>query len=296
MIDKIITFLLLIIGFVSSLLPNRFRIKFGELLGVIIMIAGNVRRKVALNNLEMAFPEKSKDEIKKILKDTYKNLGIVFTEIPALNFFSDEKIKKMIKFKNLEIIQRLKSKSKGIILLSGHYGNWEYVAYGAGLYFGIPILIVVKPQRNTIVDKYLKKIRTRNGNRVISMFNAAKEIIKTIQSNGAVAMLVDQSASPTKDIFVNFFGRSAVTYEAPASLALKFKIPIVYGFGVRQKDGTYLVELNELKYDDLNVDKDSIRELTQRHVKILENAIREHPDHWVWLHKRWKYDPQKYNK
>ena len=128
------------------------------------------------------------------------------------------------------------------------------------------------------------------------MFNAARDIINTIQSKGAVAMLVDQSASPTKDVFVDFFGRPAVTYEAPASLALKFKIPIIYGFSVRQEDGTYLVEINELKYDDLKADKDGIKELTKRHVTALENAIRENPDHWVWLHKRWKYDPEKYIK
>ena len=104
-----------------------------------------------------------------------------------------------------------------------------------------------------------------------------------------VALLADQAASKEKDIFVNFFGRPAVTYESPAKLALKFDIPIIIGFAERQDNYKYKVHLQEIKYDDLKNEENAIELLTQRHVALLEEQIRKNPSQWAWQHNRWKY-------
>jgi KDO2-lipid IV(A) lauroyltransferase len=159
------------------------------------------------------------------------------------------------------------------------------------LFTKIPVLIIVKPQSNTYADLHLNKIRTRDGNSVISMYNAATGIIRTLKQGGIVAMLADQSATQDKDIYVDFFGRPAATYEAPASLALRYGSPILMAFAERQPDHTYKTRLIEVESSDLQNNKDGIAELTKRHVKLLEDAIRKNPGSWAWQHRRWKHSP-----
>jgi KDO2-lipid IV(A) lauroyltransferase len=121
------------------------------------------------------------------------------------------------------------------------------------------------------------------------MDKSAIQFIKQIRSGGIVGMLADQSATEDKDIFIPFFGRDVATYEAPAELALKFKIPIIMGLAVRQDDGSYIVKTKKIDIDDLQYNKEGVRELTFRHVKHLEAIIKEHPEMWLWQHRRWKH-------
>jgi KDO2-lipid IV(A) lauroyltransferase len=190
------------------------------------------------------------------------------------------------------MINELHSRGKGVILLSGHFGNWELLAYSAGLFSGLPALIIVKPQKNKVADDLLNSYRMQRGNSVISMYNAAFTIFKQLKKGGVVALLADQSATKDKDIYIDFFGIPAATYESPAELALKLDVPIVMGFAVRQSDGTYSVDLQEIKHDDLEHNKEGIEELTRRHVSALENAIRANPNHWAWQHRKWKHTDQ----
>jgi KDO2-lipid IV(A) lauroyltransferase len=287
--DRLITWVLKIIGFVSYKLPIRARVSLGIFLGFILRKLSKQREKITEENLKNAFPEKSSDEINLIVRKSYHNLGIVLAEVPAMKYMTEQDFRKCIEFENIELVQEVYGRGKGLILLSGHFGNWEYVAYTAGLYSKIPILIVVKPQKNKLADKILNNYRTKANNQVVSMFSAARGIIKAISEKKVIALIVDQSASPDKDIFVDFFGRPATTYEAPAALALKFDVPIIIGLGVRQSNGTYKVRVDEIKHDDLENTPDGIRKLTERHVKYLEDHIRKNPDHWAWQHKRWKY-------
>ena len=194
----------------------------------------------------------------------------------------------IIKFTNVELLNALNVQSNGMILLSGHFGNWELLAYCAGLLSGIPINIVVAPQHNPIANEYINEFRSRHNNRIVPMTNAARNIVHILQNNGVVAMLADQAANSSKNIFVDFFNRPASTYDAPAALALKFKFPLIIGFAVRQPTGKYLVRLEEVMYNDLEYSKAGIAELTKRHVEILEREIRKHPEQWSWQHKRWK--------
>lgn len=240
----------------------------------------------------MAFPDLSELEIKKIIKKSYQNLGIVAVELLASPKLTINDFRKYMRYSNEELFAKVHSQGQGMLLLSGHFGNWEMLALTAGAFTNIPITIVVKPQRNKLVDEKLNSYRTRFGNRIIPMSKAARVLITAINKNEAVAMLADQSADMNRDVFIDFFGHPAVTYEAPAMIALRYKVPIIMGFAVRNDDYTYDVELIELKYDDLQDDNEGITELTRRHVKILENKIRKHPHLWAWQHNRWKHKPK----
>ncbi len=290
--DRLVTAVLTIIGFVSYWLSVNNRQKLGRLIGSVMRHLSKKRREITLDNLRHAFPEKSPDGHIEIMKKSYHNLGIVLAEVSAANYFKEEDIRRIIRFKNVELINELHSRGKGLILMSGHFGNWELLAYSGGLYSGISITIIVKRQKNKYADKRLNEFRTSANNKIVPMYRSARVIVKTLLQKGVIALLADQSADKKSDLYIDFFGRPAPTYDTPAVLALKFDVPIVMGFAVRDKDGTYTVELKEIKHDDLTYGQEGIRILTERHTKALEDAVRKNPEMWVWQHRRWKHSPK----
>jgi len=289
--EKFVFVFLIFVGFISRKLSIRLRGKFGELIGFFLSIPRK-RFFITYSNLKRAFPNFSESRLQKIAKQSYNNLGIVLVELLAFPQLSIDDLRKYIKYSNEDLFSKINARGKGMLLLSGHFGNWELLALTAGAFSKIPITIVVKPQKNKFVDEKLNSYRTMHGNKIIPMSKAARVIIKALKNNQAVAILADQSADMSRDIFVDFFGYPAVTYESPAMLALKYKVPIIMGFAVRNPDFTYSVDLIELKFDDLHDDKEGIAELTRRHVKILEEKIKEHPHLWAWQHNRWKHQPK----
>ncbi len=289
----LINSILLLLAFISKLLSVKSRTQFGIFIGKTLRILSKRREKITIENISKAFPQLDENGVKKICKESYHNLGITLIELLTIPYLTENEIKNYIKYDNIELINEAYNRNKGLIVLSGHFGNWELTAYSLGVYFQMPVSIIVKPQKNYISDRYLNKFRSMSGNKMIPMGNAARQIIKAIKDKETIAMLVDQSADKDKDIFVDFFGRPAITYEAPAMIALKYKCPIIIGFSHRQNDGTYIVNTKEIDYSDLDDSKESIIELTKRHVEILEDNIRKNPGHWAWQHKRWKHEPPK---
>lgn len=278
----------LLLGFISSHLNRRNRTNFGEFLGNLTRLVARNRVRIALENLARAFPEQSHQWHKSIMKKSFENLGITLVEFLTLHSLSEKDIKEYVQFDNIELIQKAYEQGRGVILLSGHYGNWEFLAYSVFVYLRIPVLIIVKPLANYILDRIINKYRTRLGNSVVSMYEAAFKVVKNLREGGVVALLADQSATKDKDIFVDFFGIPSATFESPAFLALKYKVPIIIGFAER-RGSTYFVHLDEIRFDDLEFSKDGVAELTRRHTQKLEEAIRRRPELWVWQHRRWKH-------
>ncbi len=291
--DYAVTYLLLFVGFISKVMPTiKMRAKLGKMIGFILRSADYKRKIITFNNIAESMPEKSTSEINQIVKESYNNLGTTLVELLAFPSFSDADFRKYIEFENFELVNEVYNRGKGMILLSGHYGNWELLAFCVSKFSSIPMTVIVKPQKNKIADKYVNEYRSLGGNKMISMYNATRSLLSVIRSKECMGLLADQSANESTDIFVDFFGRPALTFTAPAALALRFDVPIIIGFAVRQSDCTYKVMVQEIKFDDLKNDENGVKELTQRHVKILENAIREHPHLWSWQHRRWKHQPK----
>jgi|LSQX01.3.fsa_nt_gb KDO2-lipid IV(A) lauroyltransferase len=290
-VNRVITLLLLCLGFFVKFLSIKQRNCFGKLIGDLLRLLSKSRRKITLDNISQAFPNNLPSENQSILKNSYRNLGISLIELLALRYLSDEEVKKYIKYNNLGLLLEKYNEGRGLILMSGHYGNWELLAYSVKTYTDIPVHIIVKPQSNESADKLLNSYRTKGGNSIVSMYKAAFSIVRTLKKAGVIAMLVDQSATKDRDVFVDFFGRPAATYIATAELALSLDCPIIMGFAVRESDCTYRVDLKEIKFDDIKEHKDAVRILTERHVKALEEQIRSIPSLWAWQHKRWKHSP-----
>lgn len=276
-------------GYISAVLPISMLQKAGTLLGKILMLLSSKRVAITLDNIKKAFPEKDSNSHQKILKGSYANLGIVLLEIASMYFLSNEQVAKCMKFKNIILIHDILKRGKGIVIISGHLTNWEYLAFTAGVHANLSFLLVAKSQKNPYIDSAITALRRRGGNTTVGMEQAARPLIQAIQHNQPVALLIDQAADPQKDVRIPLFGREAVVFEAPAALALRFQTPLVFAVPVRNADGTYTVTLTEIKTDDLTSSKEDILELTKRHTAFLEQAIKEYPEQWTWQHNRWKY-------
>ena len=289
--DALIYIVLLVLSYFVTLLPRKAQVAFGKFLGHLFMFFFPSRVDIAKDNLKHAFPDKPDEWIYNVAKESFENLGITLVEILTMKHLSAEKINKLVKFNNIDLFKRLHARNKGVILLGAHFGNWEIGALAGTMQLGVKYLIIVEHQANDFVNDEMNKIRTRFGNKVVSRYKAAREIVKTLQRGEILALIADQSASERNDVYVKFFGRPAATFDSPAVLALKFDIPIIFGVSVRQPDNTYIINLQEVQHDDLTNNKEGVLELTRRHTKMLEDIIREHPGHWSWMHRRWKHTP-----
>jgi len=247
-----------------------------------------IRKSVAFTNLKTAFPEKSNNEIRSIIKKCYQNIFYVLVEFFYLRKFSLSQLVKKFKIINADLMKEKLKAGKGIVFISAHFGNWEIMAYGGAMIFGKPLCVIVKEQSNKRLDKRINEIREYNGNSMIEMKKAAREVLKALRGNDIVAMLGDQSA-PAESVKVNFLGKELTAFEGPAVFALKTGAPVFWGVPVRDENYNYSLEAIEI---DTSMYKEyceeNIQVITQKTMSLLEEYIKKHPDHWLWFHKRFK--------
>lgn len=271
-------------------IPESMKIRIGKFFGSVMMFVSDKRKKITYDNISKSNLNKSDSEIREILKESYQNLGITLVELLTIDTYDFNSVSPKVSYSNIELIKQAKERGNGIILLSGHFGNWELLAYSASVLLSEPLHIVIKHQMNPYTDNYLRNLRQRGGNKLIDMNKAGITLVKSIKQNNIIAMLSDQRAGKNEGLVLDFLGRPASAYKAPALLALKFKTPIIVGFAVRDSDNNYRVDLVELDYSDLKSNADGVEELTKRYLELLENAIDKNPGLWAWQHNRWKLD------
>jgi KDO2-lipid IV(A) lauroyltransferase len=273
----------------ARLLPYRAATRIGGALGSFLYRVVRLRRSITLDNLRSAFPEKPEREIQAIALGAYRNYGKAMLQALWSSGADEEEIVAKLRISDISPIRRALAEGNGLLLLSGHYGGWEFFASALPLRVGLPFVLVAQTQRNRRVGALVDSIRARFGNELVPMGIGTRGVIKALREKKVVGMLADQSG-PREAVFVDFFGRPAATHRGAAALALKNRVPIVLLVIVRKPDETYETMCEYLDYSDLQeYSEENIRELTQRHVAILERYIRMHPDHWLWLHKRWKH-------
>lgn len=250
------------------------------------------RRRTTVENLQRGFPQRSSLWHRRTARRCYTNSGIVLLELLSLAWLSEEELEERLWFVNPELFAECAARGRGMLLLSAHYGNWEWLACGAGLVLrrlGVPVTVLVKRQNNPVVHEWLNRHRTRWGNRVVELEHAAWAIARAVQRREAIALLADQRAGPEGALWLPFFGVEVPVHAFPAALALRFRVPIILGFPLRQPDGRYRVLLEELPSEEVHDTAEGVRKLTMRYLQRVEAVIRAHPELWLWQHRRWKY-------
>ncbi|MBL7074528.1 lysophospholipid acyltransferase family protein [candidate division KSB1 bacterium] len=282
-------------GFLARLLPDNLAMGLADRLGDFGFGIIRIRRQVTLDNLLSAFPGKSRAEIRCIAHRTYRNFSRTFFEFLRLPRLTPGKVKRGFEFEGLGILDSLLQKGKGIVVVGGHLGNWELT--GAALaQLGYPIWALVNEQRNRLFDRFINATRQRAGVRIIRVGVAARGVLRVLKNNGVVAILSDQDAG-RDGLFLNFLGRPASTPKGATTFHLKSGCGLVFMNPYRMGNGRHRVIFSEVTYDPLTDDKEeNVRKITRAFTIMLENAVRQHPDQWFWMHRRWKTCPLKSSK
>lgn len=263
--------------------------KFSSIIAFLFYYFIPIRKDVVFDNLKHAFPDFSQEKINNVAYGCYKSFCITLVEILYMPWLSEDQLKKIVICNNSNLIVEKHKEGNGVILLSAHLGNWEYLATSVAVQINQKFYVVVKSQRNPYVNSWMNKVRTRWTNDIVPLGVSIRNIFSVLLKKGIVAMVADQRG-PKEGIKVEFFGRMTSVYTGPAVLSLKTNTPLILGISVRQKDFNYKVDLVEIDRNNLPEDHDEkIKVLSGRMIKMLEDVIRENPEQWLWMHKRWKH-------
>jgi len=261
--------------------------RLGDLIGFLGYSVFRIRRDVTLNNLRNSFGSKySEAEYIDIGYRAYKNFARSMIEYGLFPSLKKKGIGDLVTVEGEENFQKALEHGHGAVLITGHFGSWELM--GARLAEkGWPIDYLVGEQHNLLVNNLMNSHRTMFGIGLIELGVAAKGVFKAVRGGRMVAMLSDQDAGRDGTI-VQFLGRPASTPKGPAAFALKTGAPQICGFVIREGNHHRVILEKDLGYKPTGDKEADITNLTQAYTSLLEKYITEYPDHWFWLHRRWK--------
>lgn len=273
---------------VARRLSFRGASRLGTALGRSVLVFTGYRRRVTMDNLRHAFPGRPEAELRRIAQGAYENYGRSMVLMFWASARKPEEVARVVRFDNESLVRTALAERKGFIYLSGHFGAWELLALSFAVTFE-PMTIVVQSQRNKRVDAVLDADRCRFGSTTVVMSAAARTVLSLLHEGKAAGMLGDQSG-PVQAAFVEYFGRPCATHRGPALFTLKTGCALVMFFPIRQADGTYRVSVERVSLEGISTTGPAaVDELTRRHTAMLERYVRMHPDHWLWMHRRWKH-------
>jgi KDO2-lipid IV(A) lauroyltransferase len=261
----------------------------GERIGRLGYWPLGIRRAVVERQLRAALPERSDEDIERIAGETYAQLGRTSVETAILPAYNAAEIVGLFEdVQGWSIVEERLARGKGLILVTGHLGNWEL----GGAYLaarGVPIDVVARHMANPLFDRYLTRTRQQIGMEVVHDDEAVRRVPRSLRSGRAVAFLVDQGAVGLASTWVPFFGRYAKTPRGPAVFALRLETPIVFGAAVRRPSGRY-----QLTFEPINVNPTGDREadvdrIVADYTATLERWVRRTPEQYFWHHRRWKH-------
>jgi Kdo2-lipid IVA lauroyltransferase/acyltransferase len=249
-------------------------------------------RRAAMFNLKLAFPESSEAEREQIIRDMIRQIGWMAGEFSQFPKYTPENIERIVAIDGAENFDRAQSRGKGVLFLTGHMSAWELAPFAHALY-GHPLHFLVRPVANPRVDALINRYRCLSGNRPIEKNRSARAILKVLGDGGTVGILADTNTSLEEGVFANFFGIPASTTSGIARIALRTDAAVVAGFlAWDAAQNKYRLQfspaLDLVRTGDEDAD---VRANTARFTAVIEAYVREHPDQWLWVHKRWKTRP-----
>ncbi len=274
--------------FFISILPWPILFVVSDFTFLIIYYLIGYRRNVVRINLTNSFPEKSDKEIKDIEFRFYR----YFTDITFETFkmFTISANQRFLRGKmddaGIKLFEDLYSKNKSIIMITGHYGNWEYTPLGNPLYPGYETYAIYHPLSNQHFNNWLCYIRMRTGCKLYTMTGTLKGMLSNLDKTTVTAFISDQSPDPKGAIWLQFLNQDTAVFNGPEKIAQKLNMAVVYGSMQRVKRGTYSFRAQLICED---ASKTKFGEITEKHLRLLEKDIQKAPEYWLWTHRRWKH-------
>ncbi len=243
-------------------------------------------RRVAMRNLEIAFPGKPLPERAAIADGVFRSIGrilVSFARFPSIN---EDNVRDWIRYEGYEHFEIARQRGKGVLFATAHLGNWELSAFSHSL-MARPMHVVVRPLDNPKIDALVEKRRAMSGNFVIAKRDFVRPMLRALKDNEAVGVLIDQNSGLDGGVFVDFFGVPACVNTGFAKLAARSGAAVIPGFALwSERDRRYVLKFYPIV--EMTGDEEEDTRAVQR---SLESAIAAHPDQWLWIHRRWKTRP-----
>src|SRR5262245_42635983 len=278
------------VAMVVRVLPLPLVRRLGERLGVMFYLVDRVHRRIALANLEVAFPKKSADECRAIARSMFQHFGRLLLELLKYSSLSHEQQMALVDWEGEERVRLALAQRKGILFCTGHFGYWEQQALAHALKFE-PMAVMARPLDNPKLHNLLEGIRTSNSNEVVYRRGAVRKALRLLAEGKGVGILIDQHMTSADAIYVDFFGRPAATTSTLAALAIQTGAPVIPPFAIPLEGWRYRMIYEHPVEPPPRDSEDAVREFTQRCTDVLEMHVRRHPELWLWMHRRWRDAP-----
>ncbi len=283
--QAVIFYLLYPFIYLIALLPFRVLYAVSDFLYFFLNISG-YRKEVVLTNLRKSFPEKSKNEIESISKKYFKYLCDLILETLKTIRMTEKEARERCVFYNTEWLNDFYENKQSVIIVMGHYGNWEWAGPSFTLNTKYQLVVIYRPLSNIYFEKMMSGMRTKFGTRITPVNNTLRDMVSNRSQTTATAFIADQTASPENAYWTTFMNQDTAVFTGPEKLAKKFNYPVVYMNIKRIKRGYYEIT-PELLFKNAKETADN--EILEVFTKRLEKEIMIEPSTWLWSHKRWKH-------
>ena len=250
------------------------------------------RRRID-SHLEIAFPELDQDQRDALKAGCVRHFGLMLAEVAWLWRAQPAQIEAICEIEGMEHLGTALEGGHGAMFATGHCGNWEMLSALLPI-TGVPLITAVRELDDPRLDHLVNAMRTRFGTEIVPRGPAAgRRLARALARNQVTALLIDQDIKDVPGVFVPFFGRPAWTPSGAAMLSIRMRFPLLPGFIHRRADGTHKGVIHPpLPVPTDGTLADKVEELTASATAAVERQIRDYPEQWVWMHRRWRRQPE----
>jgi KDO2-lipid IV(A) lauroyltransferase len=250
-----------------------------------------VRRRVVERQIAAAFPEWDAKRVAQVARGAYDHLGRLAVETALMPSLGQSGVRDLVSHTTgWDLLERGIAEKRGVLLITGHFGNWEV----AGAYIaarGVPVDVIVRRMSNPIFDRYLNQTRADLGMAVVYDADAVRRTTRSLKEGRAIGFLADQGVLNLASTYVPFFGRPAKTPRGPAVFTLRYHVPTLFVAAVREPDGRFHLSFESVPYEETGDRERDVDSIVASYTRILEGLVRGTPQQYFWQHRRWKHQP-----
>ena len=272
-----------------AVLPLGLAQSIGRALGSLGYFVIRRHRRTQLQEMQRCFPDLARSGLKRRLHRVYQGMAMNYIEVFRWIGGRETELDARVAVSGLEHYERAAARGRGVLVLTAHTGNWDLLGLWGARRF--PLTIISKELRSPGVNRFWMAARARCGLKIVPAHNSYRACLSVLRRGGALGFILDQNMTRMEGIFVDFFGKPACTTPGLAFMAAHAQAPVLPVFILREPDGTHRVLIQPALEPPPDRAPETLRRATQDYTKCIEDVIRQHPDQWIWMHRRWRTQP-----
>jgi len=279
------------LGALARALGDRAARRLGRALGGLWYRIDVGHRRIARENLRLAFPDWSAARRDAVARESFRHFADIGVDLLRFSRYGSESCRERARVDGWDHLTNALDRGRGALVVSGHYGHWELIALLQG-YRGRPMDMVTRPLDNPLLEERFARSRRRSGNRVVHKRSAIKGILRALREGRSVAIVIDQNFRDPNRVFIDFFGRPAATTPTLGLVAMRTGAPVIPVFSWPEADGRYRIEYQpEVRIEPTGDRPEDALRMTRACTRLIEEQVRRRPEFWLWMHQRWRTRP-----